>query len=62
MDLSYGIGDQIQSHKPSETERFYKSVMAKVGENTKKLFLANGVSERVHDKLIKVSALFNELP
>lgn len=53
-DPTYGLSTGEDILAMPQTERFYKSVINKVMENTKHHFLANGVSEKIHDRLKKV--------
>jgi hypothetical protein len=53
-DPSYGLNMKEDPVNMTQTERFYKNVINKVMIATKNHFIANGVSEKVHDKLKKV--------
>lgn len=58
MEAAYRGGQTGSSSKNlDKTEEFYKAVIDKVMEKTKKIFSENGVSDKVRDKLKKVSIL-----
>jgi hypothetical protein len=51
---AYGLSHGEPIVKMTKTEKFYKSVIDKVMDSTRHHFLANGVSEKVHERLKKV--------
>lgn len=55
-DPSYGLNVKEDPANMTQTERFYKNVINKVMIATKNHFIANGVSEKVHDKVKKVNS------
>jgi hypothetical protein len=59
-DPTFGMGSYYDSHVPKKfTEVFYDEIISKVMDNTRQMFLSNGVSEKIHEKLRKVSQLLS---
>ncbi len=54
MEPSYQMSHSSSGQPLERTEKFYKRVIEKVMESSKKHFSENGVSDRVHEKLRQV--------